>query len=123
MKANLQSKQQNRIQAKSGRCLGLISLVILVVALLVFGFIAFATTYALVKERSNDSSAAIISACKPIKDDVAAHSVCLATNSSIYSVDYNALLTATLVSDGLFVLLLVATLNQIANLRQRAQSK
>lgn len=123
MKANLQNKQQNRIQAKSGRCLGLISLVILVVALLVFGFIAFATTYALVKERSNDSSTAIISACKPIKDDVAAHSVCLATNSSIYSVDYNVLLTATLVSDGLFVLLLVATLNQIANLRQRAQSK
>lgn len=123
MKANLQNKQQNRIQAKSGRCLGLISLVILVVALLVFGFIAFATTYALVKERSNDPSAAIISACKPIKDDVAAHSVCLATNSSIYSVDYNALLTATLVSDGSFVLLLVATLNQIANLRQRAQSK
>lgn len=87
-------------------------------ALIVFGFVAFATTYAIAKERSNDRSSAITSACRPVEDDVSAHSVCLATNSAIYSTEYNTLLVAALVADGMFVLLLIATLNQVVNLRR-----
>lgn len=114
----MKTKQQNQSKDKVSRRLGLASLVILIVALIAFGFTAFATTYATIKERSNDRSSAIISTCRPVKDDVSVHSVCLATNSAIYSTEYNTLLVATLVADGMFVLLLIATLNQVANLRR-----
>lgn len=114
----MKTKQQNQSKDKASRRLGLASLVILIVALIVFGFVAFATTYATIKERSNDRSSAIISTCRPVKDDVPVHSVCLATNSAIYSTEYNTLLVATLVADGMFVILLIATLNQVANLRR-----
>lgn len=123
MKVNQQNRQQNRTKAAPGRYVSYISFVVLIAALLAFGCAAFTTTYALFKERANGSSSAIISMCRPIEDDVAAHSVCLATNSSIHSIDYNTLLVAALVSDGIFILLLVALLNQIANLRQRAWLK
>ena len=123
MKVNQQNRQQNRTKAAPGRYVSYISFVILIATLLAFGCAAFTTTYALFKERANSSSSAVISTCRPIEDGVAAHSVCLATNSSIHSIDYNALLVAALVSDGIFILLLVALLNQIANLRQRAWLK
>ena len=119
MKVNRQNRQQNRTQAVPGRYIGYASFIVLIVALLVFGCTAFTTTYALFKERANSSSSAIISTCRPIEDDVAAHSVCLATNSAIYSTEYNTLLAATLVADGMFVLLLIATLNQVVNLRRQ----
>lgn len=114
----MKTKMQDQTKNKFFRRLGLASLVILIMALIVFGFVAFATTYAIAKERSSERSSAIISACRPIKEDVSAHSVCLATNSAIYSAEYNTLLIATLVADGMFVLLLIATLNQVINLRR-----
>ena len=118
----MKTKMQDQTKNKFSRRLGLASLVILIMALIVFGFVAFATTYAIAKERSSERSSAIISACRPVKEDVSAHSVCLATNSAIYSAEYNTLLiatlVATLVADGMFVLLLIATLNQVINLRR-----